>query len=219
MKWAFPERKNVSIRSGLATLATAWRNVSAPSRLDLAQEMTASVLASYFVVKENEYLLTKRLHIIKMLIFTGRGMLGADTDVSVEWVRRTLAPAVANLDEFVLFCNNLEGQISLQFQDAVRRLNGIVWYGVANATDLWQPVDAGAGYLIKKLIDAEQQQWLEDDENVEKWLGNSETKLSAKERRILLTHWIGEAYRKFRSEAYAASRYRCFEKNRMPHQC
>ena len=141
-----------------------------------------------------------------------QGNAWADTDVSVEWVRRTLAPAVANLDEFVLFCDNLEGQISLQFQDAVRKLNGIVWYGLANATDLWQPVDAGAGYLIKMLIDAEQQQWLEDDENVEKWLGNSETKLSAKDRRILLTHWICKAYRKFRSEAYAALRYRCFEK-------
>ena len=147
-----------------------------------------------------------------------QGNAWADTDVSAEWVRRILAPAVADLDEFVLFCDNLEGQISLQFRDAVRKLNGIVWYGLANATDLWhatdlwQPVDVGAGYLIKKLIDAEQQQWLEDDENVEKWLDNSETKLSAQERRILLTHWIGEAYRKFRSETYAASRYRCFEK-------
>ena len=35
------------------------------------------------------------------------------------------------------------------------------------------------------------------DENIELWLGNSENKLSAKMRRILISQWVYEAYNKF----------------------
>ena len=56
-------------------------------------------------------------------------------------------------------------QSSLPFQEEVRELKGIVWYGVPNATDIWQSVDESAGFLIKKLIFHEQERWLE--ENVE----------------------------------------------------
>ena len=63
-----------------------------------------------------------------------------------------------DISEFVLFCDNLEGQISLLFQEAVRKVNGIVWYGVNNGTDLWQPVDAGFGRMVKVLIGQQQQE-------------------------------------------------------------
>ncbi len=67
----------------------------------------------------------------------------------------------------------LEAQTSLPFQEEIRKLRGVVWYGVPNATDIWQPVDAGAGFLVKELILHEQQHWLEEEENVELWLGNT----------------------------------------------
>jgi len=42
--------------------------------------------------------------------------------------------------------------------------------------------------------------------------GKYRKRLGAKERRILLTHWIGEAYNRFLSPEYDTWRYRCFEK-------
>ena len=36
-----------------------------------------------------------------------------------------------------------------QFLKVVEDLGGIVWYGEPNATDIWQPVNAGYGLQIK----------------------------------------------------------------------
>ena len=47
------------------------------------------------------------------------------------------------MDIGVLFCDNIEGQISTPFKEEVRKLKGPVWYGLKNGTDLWQPVDGG----------------------------------------------------------------------------
>ena len=123
----------------------------------------------------------------------------ADTNVCTEWVTKTLKPAVKESGEFILFCDNLVGQTSLRFQEEIRKLGGIVWYGLAGATDLWQPIDAGIGHILKVLINHEQQEWLEHDDNVERWIGNNENKLSAKERSILITKWAGDAYQKIKS--------------------
>ena len=67
----------------------------------------------------------------------------ADTTVSVEWVENTLSQAVQGEERFVLFCDNLTAQVSDEFRQAVSSLGGVVWYGLPNATDLWQSVDAG----------------------------------------------------------------------------
>ena len=63
--------------------------------------------------------------------------------------------------DFILFCENLEGQTALLFQEEVQKSGGIICYGVKNATDLWQPVDAGMGRLLKVLVFHEQQDWFE----------------------------------------------------------
>ena len=57
-----------------------------------------------------------------------------------------------------------------------------------------------------------QDEWLESQENIDLWLGNSEKNLITSERRILMTHWVGEAYERLQLEEYNQTRYRCFEK-------
>ena len=168
------------------------------------------------------------------LIFRGKGkrisqdeVLAYDTDVdvywqpnawvdtafSVKWVKNTISNAVANLDEYVLFCNNLTAQVSDEFLNEVRQHKGIVWFGVPNGTHFWQPVDAGPGKAFKSHIKAEQNIWLENDENIELWLGNDDRKLSAKDCRILITRWVGEAYRKTsKDEKFLRMLYRSFAK-------
>lgn len=137
----------------------------------------------------------------------------ADTEFSVNWVKNTLSKAVDNLDEYVLFCDNLTAQTSDEFLKEVRQHKGIVWFGVPNGTHYWQPVDAGPGKAFKSHIKEEQNIWLENDENIELWLGNDDRKLSAKDRRILITNWVGEAYRKTSKDGqFLRMLYRSFEK-------
>ena len=77
-------------------------------------------------------------------------------------------------DRFVLFCDNLSAQVADNFKDAVSSIGGLVWYGVPNATDLWQPVDDGFGQLLKVLAIQEHKHWLDCDENAGRSYGNTE---------------------------------------------
>lgn len=125
----------------------------------------------------------------------------ADTQFSLDWIKRTLEPVVKDEGDFALFCDNLSAQQNEAFQQAIAERGGVVWYGPANATDLWQPIDAGPAQLLKVLIGQEQQKWLEDDANSEMWYGH-EKGITSKDRRILITHWCGKGYKKLLSGEY-----------------
>ena len=137
----------------------------------------------------------------------------ADTNFCLEWIKGTFSKAVSDIDEYVLFCDNLKGQANDEFKSEVRMHSGIVWYGIPNRTHFWQPVDAGPGKTFVSLVKQAQQEWLEHDENIELWLGNDNRKLTAKQRRILIEIWVGDAFRKFSTvEKYKKMCYRSFEK-------
>jgi hypothetical protein len=131
----------------------------------------------------------------------------ADTAVSVEWEERTLSKATKDEKRFVLFCDNLK------FKQAIAKQRGVVWYGLANATDCWQPADAGPAQIVKVLTGKAQQLWLEDDENSELRFGH-ERGFSAKDRRILITHWVGQAWKEFCGEKYNSFRLKSWQKTR-----
>ena len=114
----------------------------------------------------------------------------ADTTVSVNWVNITLKPVVENL---VLFVDNLTAQQTDNFKKAVSDLKGVVWYGLKNATDLWQVVDAGIAQTLKVLTGHNYQKWLDEGDNVDIWFGHQKG-LTAKESRILITQWVGNAW-------------------------
>ena len=139
----------------------------------------------------------------------------ADTAVSCEWVKKTLKPAIQEGHdgdtEFLLYCDNLNAQTSDEFKRAVRKIKGLVWFGPPGATDIWQPVDAGYGSMIKRLVTQEQDKWLEMDENFDRWAGNGKP-LSASDRRILISHWVGEAHKRLQEANYDKFRRNCFEK-------
>ena len=107
----------------------------------------------------------------------------ADIPFCVKWVDNTLKKTVQEEQEpFALFCNNLEDQKAEVFKESVEALSGIVWYCVANATDKWQPIDAGYAQLLKALIKQEFFNWLDDEDNIDKWYG--ETVFSASEKQV-----------------------------------
>ena len=110
-------------------------------------------------------------------------------------VKKTLKPAIEYLERFVLFADNLTGQVRDDFKETVSDCSGVVWYVLPNAADLWQPVDAGYAKMLKTLMGQVHHKWLHDEEHADRWYGNEES-YSAKERRILIMHWAGEAYTK-----------------------
>ena len=116
--------------------------------------------------------------------------LWADTNFRVDWTERTLKSAVkTNIGtaEFVLFCDSLAGQIAERFGNSVKEMNRIPWYGIPNATDIWQPVDGGYAATLKAFAKHEFFAWLDDNENCEKWYG-ADSKITASEKRILISH-------------------------------
>ena len=133
---------------------------------------------------------------------------------SVEWVNKTLAKVVEGVDRYALFLDNLTAQQTTEFKEAVSSQNGVCWFGLPNATDLWQVVDAGIAQLLKTLTKKEQDDWLMDDENSDKWYGHTEDKKSftASERRILISHWCGEAWKKLISGTYDSFIKGCWER-------
>ena len=65
--------------------------------------------------------------------------------------------------------------------------------------------------MLKVKVGHAHQKWLEDEENADKWF-NMDEKFSAKERRILIVCWVGEAYEELLSSEYDHLRWRVFEK-------
>lgn len=114
-----------------------------------------------------------------------------DEETACEWVSRTLSSAVRNLhQEFILLCDNVNAQISNSFKGKVGKMNGKVVHFPANCSDLIQPVDAGLGRELKRRIAIIQDAWLQSDNNFEKWEG----KMTASQRRIILSKWIADAW-------------------------
>ena len=97
----------------------------------------------------------------------------ADTEFAVSLVYKTLMSATERNDWSVLFCDNLSAQVTNDFKDAVSAIGGLVWNWVPNATDLWQPVDAGSWELLKVLTMQQHNCWLDCNENADCWYRNT----------------------------------------------
>lgn len=117
-----------------------------------------------------------------------------DSSINMQWVEKTLVPGVGrSAEEKVIFLDNVSFQQEQQFHDACRReLNAIVYLLPENHTDKIQPIDAGFGKMFKTKMGEEMDKWLESNDNLEQW----HDKLSARQRRILMTKWAGASWRK-----------------------
>ena len=74
---------------------------------------------------------------------------------------------------------------------------------------MWQPVDAGYAQVLKTLISREHQAWLDRDDNTDRWFQN-EKPYTSMERRILITNWAGEAWKKLSKPEYDNLRKSCW---------
>ena len=108
----------------------------------------------------------------------------------LEHIPKQLAPVVPGVRgaEALLLCDNLSGQCSSDFRKLLKtKHNVLVWNLQPGTTDITQPVDSGYGRAVKRLIGVKLSQWLENEANLERWEAG---KLSASNRRVLLTIWV-----------------------------
>ena len=121
-----------------------------------------------------------------------------DAEVNLKWTKHTLKDGLKDHfnTEKVLFADNVGFQQTQAFHEAYREMNTIVYLLPDNHTDKVQPVDAGFGRMMKQKIGEAMQMWLEKEENLEMW----HDKISAKNRRILMTQWTGHAWRELVSK-------------------
>ena len=82
------------------------------------------------------------------------------------------------------------------------------------STTAAQPVDAGYAALVKVHMSRLQDQWMDVDDNLDKWISGE---MCAGDRRVLLTHWLADAVdavHKLTPLKLDAKthRWRCFEK-------
>ena len=138
-----------------------------------------------------------------------------DSRVALEWVGNTFAPAIDKTAENVLFLDNLACQTTVEFHGACRRLAITLVYPLpADETDKCQPDDQGEGNMIKQLIGDQLDEFLEKDDNLDKWQSN----LTASERRILITKWFGQAWENLNKD-YPNFREKLFQKTGLLTTC
>ena len=107
----------------------------------------------------------------------------------------------------ILFADNLYGQTTEDFKRMLKECNTLLWPLPPKCTDEVQSVDAGYGRLFKFLVGKSPDAWLLNGDNVERWESN---KLTASDRRVLITQWVGGAAKQIDSDI--RYRRRLFEK-------
>ena len=85
-----------------------------------------------------------------------------------------------------MIVDSLNAQISGSFEAELKRAKFLLREGVKNATDIWQPVDAGIGQHYKRLIGQFYDEWLESDHALQYLKKGA---IPTPVRRILLTQW------------------------------
>ena len=113
----------------------------------------------------------------------------------MEWARLAAVEIVLKSEgAHLVFADNLSGQTTKEFKEyMLRHSNATVHNLLPGCTDEIQVVDDGFGALIKHHAQDVSDEWLMVDANWEEW---TSTSLSASRRRVLLTTWYGEGYRR-----------------------
>jgi hypothetical protein len=120
-----------------------------------------------------------------------------DRPTAIGWFDGVWKPFCDTLpsgEERLLFLDNLDAHVHMPFRATLKaQTNTLAWMLPSSCTDIVQPVDAGAGKLMKFLYKTSQDEWLDLDHNLELWEGG---KMTASQRRVLFTRWVGEARRR-----------------------
>ena len=121
----------------------------------------------------------------------GEDVLVHENDKCLQWAEDIFPTAVDKYAANILFCDNLSHQITEEFKAVLKKSNTTLHLLKGNCTDEIQVIDCGIGKQTKVKMAECCESWLEDDENLDKWVSG---KITASECRILLTKWFAEAW-------------------------
>lgn len=124
-----------------------------------------------------------------------------DTNIFKQWCGRTLAEFVNRLPpgEKVMILDNLEAQANAEAGAALDALNVRRRLLPTNVTDMIQPIDQHVGIdITKRVVGKLLAKLIEEEEFQKRWMGiDGHPTYPAKERRILVTKFLGEAWAEF----------------------
>ena len=99
--------------------------------------------------------------------------------------------------EGLIFLDNLDAHCVNDSKTKLKSRGILSWFHSPGDTDVEQVVDGGLGALFKNGYTKAQDEWLDDEENLERWENNE---ISRRDRRILVTEWVAKAWNKIRSK-------------------
>lgn len=102
-------------------------------------------------------------------------------------------PAFSDNRHRLMLCDNLDAHRADVFVKAMERKIGKLVFYPPNLTHMLQPIDAGAGRSIKFHMANSLDVGLENPAFLEKWTSG---KFTARQRRVLMTKWAGDAFDK-----------------------
>ena len=111
-------------------------------------------------------------------------------------------------DWIVLFCDNLSAHLAPEVKEIFGSNQVLLWFFPPNMTEMVQPIDAGYGRSLRAVIGRQLDNWLMNGGNLLKWEG----KMTAMERRILVTHLVARANSYMMEDARDEQRLSCFER-------
>jgi hypothetical protein len=94
-------------------------------------------------------------------------------------------------EETLLLCDGLDSQKTPEFKNILQTNLCSRLISPPDCTDCLQAVDAGLGGLVKFKMSQEFEKWLEVDDNLHQWEDGS---VSASDKRVLLTRFLGSAW-------------------------
>ena len=115
----------------------------------------------------------------------------ADEPFNLWYAQECFPLFVEDGESNVLFLDNLGTQATDEVLQGYKTMaNTEVHFLPSDTTDSIQPIDAGIGLRVKQKIREEHEKWMEEDQNLSKWVNGQ---VKAWERRVLITRWTGAA--------------------------
>ncbi|CAE7947454.1 unnamed protein product [Symbiodinium sp. KB8] len=120
------------------------------------------------------------------VVWTPKGYLNGEANKA--WCEIWNSWKAENLEGPVLLTlDNVSCQKKRSFQRCLLKNGTVTLHGEPNATHVWQMIDRHVGRMHKKMLTDLQLEYLSDRDHFRGF-----SKLSAMDRRILLSHWVGE---------------------------
>lgn len=155
------------------------------------------------LTQEERELWDKRVHV------TFQPKAWADSDWCVEWgvteFRRIMDEFVPKDCRGLAILDNLYGQTTKPFVDALSKGRADTHFGLGGATHLWQVVDDGVGHMLKAEMSEILDERLQSDHFHDEWTSGV---MSASRVRVLTTEMAGEAWERVQQRLDAARIFR-----------